>query len=102
MKKAIETDTILELNNSSLKKNSARRGGIENASNMLEECKKQGGKIIVNTDAHIYTSVGIFTEAKELLKELKFPSELVINTCMDNLSLVINKKLDSEEFKTSF
>ncbi len=102
VKKAIETDTILELNNSSLKKNSARRGGIENASNMLEECKKQGGKIIVNTDAHIYTSVGVFTEAKELLKELKFPSELVINTCMDNLSLVINKKLDSEEFKTSF
>ena len=102
MKKAIATSTVLELNNSSLRKNSARKGGRENAKSMLLEAKKQGAYIIVNTDAHICTDVGRFDEALELLKECNFPEDLLINTSMDRLSMVMNKDLESEEFKTSF
>lgn len=102
VKKAIATSTVLELNNSSLRKNSARKGGRENAKSMLLEAKKQGAYIIVNTDAHICTDVGRFDEALELLKECNFPEDLLINTSMDRLSMVMNKDLESEEFKTSF
>lgn len=102
VKKAISTNTILELNNSSLKKSSSRRGGIENATLMLQECKKQSCPIVVNTDAHFYTAVGVFEEAKELLENLNFPKELILNTSLDNLNILINKDLDSEEFRTSF
>ncbi len=102
VRKAIATSTVLELNNSSLTKGTARKGGVDNAREMLKECKKQGAYVIVNSDAHIHCSVGKFPEALELLEELRFPEDLLINTDLSRLSMVIHKDLDSEEFARQF
>lgn len=102
VKKAVQTSTILELNNSSLKPSSPRKNCKQNARLMLEECKKQGAKIIVNTDAHIFKDIGNFNYAKEVLEEMKFPPDLIVNSDMKSLDLVINKDLSLDIFKTKF
>lgn len=79
VKAAKEKNVLLEINNSSLKPISFREGARENAKIMLEECKKQGAKIILGSDAHICYSVGDFHYGEELLEEMKFPKELVVN-----------------------
>ncbi|MGL4534416.1 MAG: phosphatase [Fusobacteriaceae bacterium] len=76
---AKEKDVLLEINNSSLKPLSFREGARENVKVMLELCKEMKAKIILGSDAHISYSVGDFQYAEELLKELCFPDELVVN-----------------------
>lgn len=50
---------------------------------ILECCEQHGTRIIVNSDAHFYTHIGAFEPAKELIGEIKFPEELVINASED-------------------
>ncbi|MDW5299953.1 MAG: phosphatase [Sedimentibacter sp.] len=91
IKAAIEYGTVIELNNSSLLPQSTRKDGILHARECLVKCKQYGAKIIVNSDSHICYDVGRFTEAEALLKELEFPEELVLNTNLENIKLVLNK-----------
>lgn len=79
VKKAIETNTLLEINNSSLRPNGFRVGAAENAKQMLELCKKYKAKIILGSDAHIYYQVGSFKNCEKILKEVDFPGNLVVN-----------------------
>ena len=90
-KQAVEHSVALELNNSSLNTDSVRKGARENILTLLKMCEKYGTYIICGTDAHIYTDIGDFSLAKELLKEAKFPEELVLNTGIKGLRYVINK-----------
>ncbi|MCH5323839.1 MAG: phosphatase [Eubacterium sp.] len=46
---------------------------------ILPACVKNGCNIIVNSDAHFWSHIAEFDRAEELLKELDFPEELVIN-----------------------
>lgn len=79
VKKAIETNTLLEINNSSLRPNGFRVGAVENAKQMLELCKKYKAKIILGSDAHIYYQVGSFENCEKILNEVDFPGNLVVN-----------------------
>lgn len=79
VKKAIETNTLLEINNSSLRPNGFRVGAVENAKQMLELCKKYKAKVILGSDAHIYYQVGSFENCEKILKEVDFPGNLVVN-----------------------
>lgn len=79
VKKAIETNTLLEINNSSLRSNGFRVGAVENAKQMLEICKKYKAKVILGSDAHIYYQVGSFENCEKILKEVDFPGNLVVN-----------------------
>ncbi len=79
VKKAIETNTLLEINNSSLRPNGFRVGASENVKQMLELCKKHKAKVILGSDAHIYYQVGSFENCEKILKELDFPKNLVVN-----------------------
>lgn len=87
---AVETGTLLELNNSSLRPGCTRVNGSENARRMLLSCKRYGCRIIVNTDSHISYEVGRFEAAKALLDEVDFPRALVANASMDRLEWVLN------------
>ncbi|WP_373600740.1 phosphatase [Paraclostridium bifermentans] len=79
VKKAIETNTLLEINNSSLRPNGFRVGAVENAKQMLELCKKYKAKVILGSDAHIYYQVGSFENCEKILNEVDFPGNLVVN-----------------------
>lgn len=79
VKKAKETGTLFELNNSSLKPNSFRVGAIENAKVLLKLCKEYNVKIIFGSDAHIYYQVGDFENCEKLVETVDFPGNLVVN-----------------------
>jgi len=70
----------LELNNSSLSPNSSRTGGPENARKLLEQCELAGASVMVGSDSHIWYDIGEFGYALSLLKQVNFPTELVINS----------------------
>lgn len=93
VKEAVRTKTILELNNSSLGERSTRENAFENMKIMLEKCEKYGAKVILGSDAHYCGEVGEMQSVINLLKEINFPQELVINTDLDGLKFVINEKL---------
>lgn len=71
--------TILELNNSSLSETSFRLGAKKNLTELLSLLAEDDRKIIINTDSHYYKSVGDIKLAIDLIEEIKFPKELVIN-----------------------
>lgn len=59
---------------------------------MLEACKKHGTNIIVNSDAHFYTAIGAFEKAEELLGEMDFPEELVLNASQERVEEYLKKR----------
>lgn len=69
----------LEVNNSSLRYPSSRPGCVENYRTMIPLCMEMGVPIVVNTDAHDPSSVGIFTDARELLASLEVNEDLILN-----------------------
>ena len=84
---------VLELNNSSLRPTTGRKNGPENIRTLLRHCKEVGVPILCGTDSHIWTDVGRFAESLALLKELDFPEELVVNTRLENLPMVLNRDI---------
>lgn len=90
---ARETDTMLELNNSSLKAAYYRKNTRENLCEMLRLCEKHGVYVSLGSDAHFSGAVGRFEEAVELLEELRFPQELIAGAGLDRfLTLLARKK----------
>ncbi|MCX7714674.1 MAG: phosphatase [Clostridia bacterium] len=63
----------------------ARKSNIENCRKIALKCKELGVGIVVNSDAHICFDVGEFGSAKQMLSEIDFPEELVMNTTLDKL-----------------
>ena len=92
VKKAKETGTLLEINNSSLKPLSFRTGMRESLQQMLQHCRTYKVEVVIGTDAHFFLDVGDFSESCSLLEELNFPSELVLNTDVEALLTFISKK----------
>lgn len=74
---------LLEVNNSSLQPNGYRMNAKENYKIMLEYCKKYEQPIVVNSDAHFVTAVGNHQYAEQLLKEVQFPEQLVVNNSVE-------------------
>ena len=79
VKGALDTDTALEVNNSSLVKKDRRLNCYENYRTMLEWCRKLKVPVIVSSDAHDPSQVGRVDLAMALLDELGFPESLILN-----------------------
>lgn len=90
VKAAKKENVLLEVNNSSLHPKAARQGGRENVLSLLKECKKQDAMIILGSDSHMDESIGDFSAAEKLLKEVDFPERLIMNLNIENLYKVIN------------
>ncbi len=88
---AAENRTLLELNSSSLHPLSARMNAAENYRIMLELCKRYKASIIIDSDAHTEADVGNHVRALELIEELNFPEELIVNTSLNKLIPYIPK-----------
>ena len=78
IKKAKEKDIMIEINNSSLL-GSSRIGSDVNCKKVALLCKEIGTKVILTSDAHINTCIGVFNKGIELLNEIQMPEELVMN-----------------------
>ncbi len=85
VKAAKEYHVALEVNNSSIIKKDRRLHVLENYRTMLEWCKKEKVNIILNSDAHDPSAVGRLNLANDLIEDLDFPKELVLNTNVDLL-----------------
>ena len=79
VKASKRTGTLLEINNASLRPGGFRPGVRENLIEMLHYCNKYDVPVIANTDAHMAYLVGEFQETIELLEEIAFPQELILN-----------------------
>lgn len=86
-----EHKVLLELNNSSLNPEGARKNPVENDITMLEACKKYGVPIVIGSDAHTDTDVGRHDLADVLLKQLDFPMELILNYHPEEFKKYINR-----------
>ena len=56
-----------------------RKQNIPNCKAIALCCKKHGVPIVVDSDAHFETAVGEFSQALEMLSEIDFPEELILN-----------------------
>lgn len=85
VKKAKETNTLIEINNSSLRPGSFRPGAQENARTILKLCKEHQVMISLGSDAHFDVDLANYEYALDLIKECDFPEELVVNTSVNKL-----------------
>lgn len=71
------TGTLVELNEATF---TGRSESVPNCTRIMKLCKQYDVPIIVNSDSHFSSRVGKFERSLQLLKELEFPEELVVNS----------------------
>jgi len=79
------------MTNTPFLKDRGRINAHKNSSKMLKLCKEHNVPIIMNSDAHIYYDVGNMSRCEEILAELDFPNELVLNYSLECLDFILNK-----------
>ena len=79
MEAAKEYETLLEVNNNSLKPNGIRSGSTEIIREIMRECVRMDMPFILGSDAHIAFDLGNFKYAEELIAQLDIPEHLIVN-----------------------
>lgn len=82
---------LLELNNTSLQPFSTRQNAAQNDVVLLELCRKYRVPVLLGSDAHTQEDVGNFENAKEILRQVDFPKELVVNRSLECYKSYINR-----------
>lgn len=90
VKKAKETGTLIEINNSSFV--SSRPGSLKNCIEIARLCKEHGVMITVGSDSHIAFDVGRFDKAMEVLLSVDMPENLIMNFSTDRLINFLKSK----------
>lgn len=88
---AKEHHKLIEINNSSLSKNGARKGAYENQIEILNLCKKHQVAVALGSDAHIEYDVGNHSLSDRVLAETDFPEELIVNRSVDLLKSYLHR-----------
>lgn len=70
---------LVEINNGTFK---FRKGSMSNCVKIAKLCKKYKARVIVNSDSHFSTAVGHVENALEMLKDIDFPKELIVNASL--------------------
>ena len=73
---------IIEINNHSF---TARQGSDVNCRTVAKLCKDYSVPIVVSSDAHFSTEVGVYPYAEKILASIEFPQELILNTTAEKL-----------------
>lgn len=89
---ARDTQTLLEINNSSFDPGNGRASGEAIVVDMLKECKLQEMPVILGSDAHYHTYIGNFERCEKVLEMAEFPEELVINRSTEEFDRFIKHK----------
>lgn len=69
-----------------------RVSSVPNCRRIAELCKKYGVCIAVDSDAHYHASVGLMSHVMDMLREIDFPPELIINGSRENMNRFFAKK----------
>lgn len=85
VKAAGETGTLLEVNNTSLRSGSFRKGARENVLTMLDLCRQYGVYVTTGSDAHVDADAGNFENIREIFSYCDFPEELVATARWEKL-----------------
>lgn len=91
---AKEYGVLLELNNTSLRPGGARKNAKGLDQEMLKLCMEYRTPIVIGSDAHVDTDVGRHDLALNLLEEIGFPEELVVNRSVEELKKYVNRYKD--------
>ena len=78
-----ECGKIVELNENSF---DVRTNSDKNCLEIAKLCKKHNVRVIINSDAHFPTAIGVAPRTIAMLKDIDFPKELVINADRDRFS----------------
>lgn len=73
---AKKNNKLIEINNHSF---FVRKASIPNCRRIAEICKEKGVGIVVSSDAHISFELGDYSHALNMLKEISFPENLIMN-----------------------
>jgi putative hydrolase len=79
---------LVELNEATF---TGRRQSVPNCARIMKLCKKYGVPIIVNSDSHFSAQVGCFSQSLQLLREIDFPEELVINSSVERFCTYLKR-----------
>ncbi len=82
--------TLLEVNNNALRSVS-RYNSRNNVIEMLKLCKEYQVKIILGSDAHIQYDIINFDQISNILKEVDFPKELIVNYDVESFLEYVKK-----------
>ena len=88
---AKEYGVLLEVNNNSLDPRCSRQGGQENVRTMLRHCMEYQVPVVLDSDAHTDALVGFHQYAWEIIREMNFPEELIVNRSTEELKKYVNK-----------
>lgn len=91
VKAAKEYHTLLEINNSSLSPTGFRVNTRENDRTILELCQKYRVPVVIGSDAHADDVVGANERAVDLMEEIQFDTDLVMNYHVEQLKTYLNK-----------
>ncbi len=70
----------------------ARPQNIELCKQIAMCAKKIGTYVVVNSDAHFCTNVGVLTNSVKMLEEIDFPESLIANTTYDILKQKLKQR----------
>lgn len=87
---AKENGVLIEINNSS---DFSRPGSHERCVEFAREVKRIGWKVIVGTDSHITSMLGIFDDALALIAEAGLTADEVVNTSMEKIKKYLRKNV---------
>lgn len=87
---AKEHHVLLEVNSSSLHPLCHRPNARENYQIMLEYCMRYQTPIILGSDAHCEVDVNNHSRAIELLTDMNFPEELIVNSSVEKAAAFIS------------
>ena len=90
VKTAKETGTLLEINNSSMRPQSSRKGTRENILTMLDLCRQYEVPVTTGSDAHVDADAGNFAYIREVVEYCGFPEELIVTTDWERLKGYLN------------
>lgn len=82
---AVDTGTMLEVNDSSLRPTAFRENAEQNIDVLLNTAMRLGARLIVSSDAHFHEDVGNLSLALYMLERHAIPESMVANTSVERL-----------------
>ncbi|SEP97970.1 putative hydrolase [Lachnospiraceae bacterium RM5] len=90
VKNAKRTNTLIEVNNSSLNPNGFRVNTVQNSMTILKLCEKYGVSIVIGSDAHRREDIAGCERSLDVIMKTNFPDELVFNK---NFNLITKRNI---------
>lgn len=84
-----EYDKMVEINHGSIL---SRSGSLKNCIEIAKLCKKYEVKIVLNSDSHFSYTIGDFDGSINMLKEIDFPENLILNADYDRFCEYLRNK----------